>query len=292
MRHDKFRDYISTALSKVIKPEDNIILIYSGIWRFAHQLTRKFDIKLKNLPDELLMAIEDFVGPRRTLIFPTYYFKFPETKHYDKVLTESDAGILSQTTVKRKEYTRTNQPMNSYAIKGDKAEEIASLPATTAWGPDTPKAWFYKHNIRICALGVPWHLSCSFIHSAEENLRVPYRYFKRFNGIITENNKNQRNCFETMYVRAWDAPVDLDYQPITREMELRNLLMKTADGSLPIQSINAKAILDITSELLRKNPYVFVKNVDVVKQWVESGKQKEIDNLKPEERHEETHKIY
>ncbi|WP_162267414.1 AAC(3) family N-acetyltransferase [Leptospira alstonii] len=283
---NSFEDFLHNQFEKLISPDDKIILIYSGIWSFAPRLIQDFKIPVRDFPKQFLSSLESFLGQTRTLVIPTYSFGFPKSKQYDKLLTKSDVGILSQETIGRNSFFRTNQAIYSYTIKGPHVEMLTSSLSTTAWGSDSIMGKFYQNDITVCTLGVPWEYSCSYIHSAEELTRVPYRYFKRFTGIMMENNQNQQPCQEVMYVRSLQIPADVDYTPATNAFEKEKLIRKSNNDRLPLQMMKAKALLDCTIQLLKKDPYAFVRNFDEVKHWEQTGKIKEIASLSLEQRYD------
>ena len=201
------KEIFQNALQRVILPSDDVVLIYSGIWSFSHRL----GCPSKEAPERIMGWIEEVIGPDRTLIFPTYALSFPTTRRYNPGTTPSEVGLLSQTSVQRHGFKRTLQPMYNYAVKGPASDHIFALPCSTSWGEDGLMGWIRRVNGRICVLGVPWHISCSYIHMGEELSQVPYRYPKTFHGIRAVSETQMTACSETMYVRSAAVTPKFDY---------------------------------------------------------------------------------
>jgi len=261
------------ALDDIIFPDDRVVVIYSGIWSFAHRL----GLSAKDAPDILTGWIEEFLGPDRTIVFPTYTLLFPATKIYDPVRTPPDTGVLSQAVVNREGFVRTLQPMNSYGVRGPAATSVLDLPCTTSWGEDGVMGWMRETNARICVLGVPWEFSCSYIHLAEQIFDVPYRFFKTFHGVRTLDGQSETPCSETMFVRSMNVVPMFDFSPAHFAIKETASFRTSNNPFVPIESALAADILNVSLALLKEDPYQFVHNSDAVREWVENEKQQEID---------------
>jgi hypothetical protein len=178
---------------------------------------------------------------------------------------------------------RSSRPIYSYTACGPRAQEIRDLPATTSWGDDGPMAWMYSQDCRIVVLGVPWHLSCSFIHRAEEMLRVGYRYFKRFPGLLLEDGVELGPVAETMYVRSAAVPPALDYRPASLAIAAKPSFRASGDPRLPAESARARDVLDASLACLSADPFAFVTNQAEVADWIAAGRDQEMAGLAPDE---------
>jgi len=269
------------TFASVIAPTDRAIVIFSGLWTFAHQ----FGWSVKKTPLRLLDLIEEVVGAERTLIFPTFTFlSFARSRTFDLVRSPSEVGVLSRVATGRAGYVRTRRPMNSYAVKGPLAADVAALPCTTAWGDAGVMGWMQANDVRFIVLGIPWADGCSIVHRPEEMERVPYRYFKRFKGRLLDDGAPLGECEEVMYVRSLTVSPEFDFTPGTRALERRGRLRSGDNPLIPVASATATDIVAIVSELLRDDPYAFIANRDAVAAWVADGKVREIASLKPDER--------
>jgi len=116
------QDDLRKALNEVIYPEDEVIVIYSGIWSFGYRL----NCSIPEIPDMILDTIEEVVGDDRTLLMPSFTSReFTKTKKFDIVRSSrTESGIVSDTAIKRKNYCRTPHPLHSFVIKGSSNKNI------------------------------------------------------------------------------------------------------------------------------------------------------------------------
>jgi len=270
---------IHLALESVIASDDEVIVLFSGIYTFAH----RFGWPVEQSPSRILAVIEEHIGSNRTLLIPTYSFSFCSAKVFDLERTETDIGAIPNAAIGRLGYFRTSQPINSYSVRGPRTEEIMSLPCTTAWGEDGALGWMEKVNAKICILGVPWGEACSLFHYAEEVCSVPYRYFKRFAGKLFRNGEYIRECHEVIYARSIKVPPKIDFQSVYPQLSKAGVIQKSTHDFIPLESAKAKDIVKITCEILEADPYAYVVNDNEVKNWVRTERSDEIALLLPGE---------
>jgi aminoglycoside N3'-acetyltransferase len=271
---------IERALADVIGPDDDVVALFSGIWTFGH----RFAWPAKETPDRLLEVLDQYIGPRRTLIIPTYTFAYARTRRFDPVRSCPEVGVLAQRAVHRPGMRRTLRPMFSYAVKGPHSDEILGLHCTTAWGDDGIFGWLEAVDARICVLGVPWHVACSFYHRAEEICQVPYRYYKRFPGVLVDGDRNLGPCAEVFYACSLNVVPKRDYSVLRPLFDRGDTIRTGSNPDVPIESANATAINQAGVQLLTRDGYALISNREAVETWVRHGKAEEVAALKPEER--------
>lgn len=151
----------------------------------------------------LIDSLMDAVGEEGTLIFPTYNWGFCQGKDFDYHKTKSRTGILSQKALERSEFRRTKHPIYSFAVWGKDQEYLCGLNNISAFGEDSPFAFFHKQNVKNLVIGVGLEDCLTFTHYVQEmNAQyVPYRYMKNFYGnYIDEKGKKSRRTY-SMFVR-------------------------------------------------------------------------------------------
>ena len=273
------RDF-RVALDSVIRPEDDVLVFFSGIYTFAHL----FDWPPAEIPDRLLDIMIHVAGSNRTLILPAYTMSFPHTRVFDLVCTKSDIGVLPDRAIIRRNMRRLPKPMNSYMVIGPRADEFLALPCTTAWGTDGAFGWMTRVDAKICILGVPWEEACGLYHYAEELEQIPYRYYKRFSGEMFEDGAPIGPCEEVMFVRSATIPPVWDHTKIYSQLRTAGAVIASESLNIPLEAAKATKIVEVTRNMLKKDPYAFVVNVEQVRTWVKHGKSEEMDKLTPSER--------
>jgi len=239
-------------------------------------------VSVNEIPDKLLDAILDVVGDKRTIMIPTFTFSYPKSRKFHLIETKSDVGVLGETLLKRSGAIRTISAIYSYAVKGPQAEVIRNKLGNTVWGQGSIMGWLEEKGARICTLGLPFEAGVTIAHRAEEIAQVPYRYYKCFKGTWDDGFGNIKPWMEVMFVRTLTAATD--YEPITKELEKRQLLLEDNMGKLLISSAKARDIINITLKLLKDDPLVLVRNKAYILNWIRNGRDYEINQLKPEER--------
>ena len=134
---------------------------------------------------DLNVLIDGFieaVGAEGTLIFPTYNWDWCGGGTFDYKYTPSKVGALSQAALERKDFKRTKHPIYSFAVWGKDQDYLCALENKSAFGDDSPFAFFRDNNVKNVVINVDFANSFTFVHFVEENFlsSVPYRYMKNF----------------------------------------------------------------------------------------------------------------
>lgn len=270
---------LGRAVSELLDEKDDILVLFSAIWTFGHVLELR-----KDSASRLLPTILEAIGPRRTLVLPTYTFGFPQSREFDLLRTRPETGILPEMAVKAAGFVRSRNPIVSHIAYGPRAQEILAYKQTTAWGDDSVMQWFEARRARVAVLGISWGQGCGLIHRSEEKSRVPYRYFKRFQGRLLSDGVELGECTETIYVRPLGINLVRGYEVIDPYMPRLKSFRRSSDADIPAASAIADEITTLAMSLLADEPYRFVGNADEMRSWVERLMQDEIASLLPDQR--------
>ena len=254
------------------------VVVHGGIWTFAHALR----LPAREIPVRLMDAMLEALGPSRTLVMPSYTFAFIRSRVFDVANMPGETGALGETLRKRDGAFRTVRAIYSHVMIGPDAAKFGELPPKDAWCSGSDGEKFLELDALYVTLGLPWHETCSLFHVPELNERVPYRYFKRFQGKAVLSGDGERPIEETMFVRSLDVPADTDFAPATARFEKLGELRRS-DSPFPMQALPARTIADLSGEMIRSDPFVFVRNRDEVKAWIRKGKREEIARLSSDE---------
>jgi aminoglycoside 3-N-acetyltransferase len=266
-------------LQKVILPTDDVVLVYSGIWTFGH----RFKELPKRVPEIILDCIEDAVGNQRTLLLPTYTYRYNKVRQYDIRTSKPETGILPELFLKRSGVRRTRSAISSFAVQGPLADTLVPILGESIWGKGSLLEWMENANIRIISLGLPWAHSCGYLHRIEEIAAVPYRYYKDFPGEYCDENGNSKKWTETMYVRPLNITSTFNWALVNDLMDQREQILKGSVPGITIESCLAKDMIAAGLDLVLKDPYALVRNAIEVRNWVENGgKEKECAEMKME----------
>jgi aminoglycoside N3'-acetyltransferase len=257
-------NFIYNHLKKIIKKEDKVIVVYSGVWSFINKLSFK-----KNIAKKILNIIERVVTKKRTLVLPAFSANsfIKSKKFFLKKSIDNTNGILPNEALKRKYYYRTPQPLHSYLIFGKKINEVKKLKLKTSWGKTSVLEWISKNNGRICVIGIPWNYGCSYLHRFEEMYKVPWRYYKKYYGKIIING-DDNICYEKKYSAPENNILKYNFKPFTDYLKRKKIFNKYQTKFM-LESTTAHEInLHAKKFFTKKNMWKIVKNKKKVKLWI------------------------
>jgi len=155
-----------------------------------------------------------------TLATPTFNFDFARGEAYDPLTTPSHGmGVFSDMVRQHPLARRTLHPMQSLAVIGRYAEDLASRDTPSAFDPGSAYDRMVELDFKLLLLGADIQ-AVSLLHYCEQNHAVPYRLWKDFEGEVNTPNgwKTKKYC---MYVRDMDIDAQLTLRPVQTYLEER-----------------------------------------------------------------------
>ncbi|MBM0637570.1 AAC(3) family N-acetyltransferase [Campylobacter sp. VicNov18] len=256
LQHDN-QKYSNTDLINTLKKlgiqKGDIICVHSELFKFGTPLLKKNEF-LQTIIECFLQSI----GEEGTLIMPTFTYTFCKNGIYDKLNSKSEVGILTEYFRKYKGVKRTNDPIFSFAIKGAK-QDLFLQDTKSCFGENCVYDTLWKHDGKIVLFGT--HLvGYTFTHFIEEIVKVPYRYFKNFSGILINEDKIKYEKNIDFYVR------NLEENSLVCEQKQINLLKENNNFNIinfarsHIVNIESKRYFLDTLKYLKNNPYALLKD--------------------------------
>ena len=248
---------IKMALEKAhIVPGDTVFLHSSLL-----DLGKLSDVAPQDAAGKVTDAILEYLGPEGTLVVPAFSWEYYRGHSYsvDDTPCEPDMGILNEYLRKRPGATRTLHPGQSLACIGRLAGQLASedLDFASAWDKDGPIGVLEGNNAKTIMLGPPKWGTCSIIHYVEEELSVPYRFWKTYTG---QYKAPGRDGYETktytFFARQfepfeWDTCMD----PVGKLLEEENVLKHAVLGKGSLVAFSWKDMIPVLRAKLREDPY-------------------------------------
>lgn len=165
-----------------------------------------------------LDAIRSVIGPHGTIAVPTFNFGFARGEPYDPLETPSAGmGVFSEYARTQPEARRTTHPMQSLAVIGRYAADLAGRDTPSAFDSGSAFEHMLELDFKLLLLGADWR-AISIIHYSEQRANVPYRYWKDFSGQVRTPEGWQTRAYR-MYVRDLDLNPQLTLEPIVAELE-------------------------------------------------------------------------
>ena len=270
---------LKKIFSEVFPDDERPVVIQSGLWSFI----RILDCDKKDANKYILDFILNFFK-NRTVLMPSFTPEFSVTKEFDIYLSKPSTGLLPSYAIKEKAMSRTLQPMTSFIVCGKEEKEVQNIKCKTVWGDDSILGWLEKKNAIWCTLGLPWSIGCAFFHRAEEVLKVPYRYYKKYNGKLYDNKKFLRKISEVKYSYSKKVKPKFNFEAWPKFLYKTSKVNISKDQDLIIETAPTKVILKAVLDFFSKDIYAFVKNKKEVQEWVKYQKDYEIDNLSNDEK--------
>lgn len=167
-----------------------------------------------------LEAIQQVTGPQGTVAVPTFNFDFAQGAPYDPAATPSKGmGAFSEYVRQHPQARRTAHPMQSLAIIGYYAGDLAGRDTLSAFDPGSAFERMLELDFKLLLLGA--HASAiSMFHYCEHRANVPYRYWKDFPGQVRTPSGWQPRKYR-MFVRDLDLNPQLTLDPVVAYMQAR-----------------------------------------------------------------------
>jgi aminoglycoside 3-N-acetyltransferase len=215
-------------------------------------------------------AIWEVLGTSGTLVVPTFNFDFARGLVFDPKNTPARGmGAFSEYVRQRPEALRTPHPMQSLAVAGHCATDLAARDTPSAFDPGSAFERMLGLDFKILLLGADIE-AVSLIHYSEQRLQVPYRYWKDFTGFITCDDSNsgapdsqhgtiaQRTY--RMYVRDMNLDAHLTLHPVREVLRQRVQWRETQLNYGQLCLFQMTNFIQVLEELLTADPWSLVLN--------------------------------
>jgi len=165
-------------------------------------------------------ALQEVLGPRGTIAVPTFNFAFGQGEAYDPQTTPSDGmGVFSEYIRQLPGTLRTPHPMQSLAVTGRYAADLAQRDTPSAFDPGSAFERMLELDFKLLLLGASIQ-AVSMLHYSEQRAGVPYRYWKDFSGPIRTPQGWETRTYR-MYVRDLDIDPHIELYEVQKVLEIR-----------------------------------------------------------------------
>lgn len=202
-------------------------------------------------------AFQEVLGEPGTLTVPVFTYSFPRKKDFESGRSVSDCGIFSEWVRRSKGAWHSEDPMFSVAALGQKAAALTQKISNECFGKGSFWERFLMEDGVICNLNLD--SGSTFIHYAEQCLRVPYRQDRIFSGKVkTAGREETRSAvfFSQDLSRPEDEASFERFDLLARE---RGLVRTSAVGRGAVVAIRARDTYRLIEETLVTEPYFLTK---------------------------------
>ncbi|MBZ7938432.1 aminoglycoside N(3)-acetyltransferase [Campylobacter sp. W0014] len=240
------KDLIETLEKLGIKNGD-IIYIHSEIYNFGIPL-----LPIKELLKALIECFFEVIGKDGTLVMPTFTYSFCNNEVYDKLNSKCTVGALNEFFRLQQGVKRTNDPIFSFAVKGNK-EELFLKETTSCFGKNSVYDELTKNNAKAILFGGE-HLGFTYFHYIEEKAKITYRYHKTFKGNIIDENGIQIDKEIQFFCRDLTRKYNIiDQEKVFNILDSQKLTNKLNFGGAQIVSFEIEKFYTFIFDKLTKN---------------------------------------
>ena len=246
-------EHIVSALGACGIGHGDTLMLHSDALVAAQFRTIPGDLRLDLVLDAVLAAL----GPEGTLVVPTFTYSFTKGEIFDRDLSPSTVGQLTEHFRRRADVLRSRHPLFSVAAHGPLAGAFATSATNDCFGPGTAFDLLYRRHGKIACLGCGFD-RITFVHYVEQRANVDYRYPKRFDGVIRHSGADEAMSVSYL-VRdlARDTPCDLGR--LKRSLQQSGKLRSAAVGRVGLLAVTAHDFLETASALLAEDPAALIR---------------------------------
>jgi aminoglycoside 3-N-acetyltransferase len=220
---------------------------------------------------QILPLIQDVIGSKGNVLFPTYPNRSP-TSSYDYLVegnvfdvrrTPSYAGLLSEFARRQRGAVRSLHPTKSVCAIGPDAEELTRDHQNSPYPYDTCSPYYKltEYQAKVIGIGV-WTDRISFLHCIEDALKdafpVPV-YHKRLFAAKCINYQGQTEVVETF---AHDMEmVKPDVVPFVKEYILPEICSDLTINGMKFVRADARSLFDEWLQLARSGITPYPRNL-------------------------------
>lgn len=238
----------------------NKLHIHKGDNLFIHSNLGYFG-KLENctsgdeICNKFFQAIIDFIGDEGTLVVPTFTYSFCHGELFDLYETKTKCGIFPEYVRKIPGAIRSADPNFSIAAYGANKYLFTEHVVNESFGKDSFWERFMNADGKIMCMN--YDCGSTFVHYAERQNNVTYRYNKAFNGVMKINDEFKKDYFvHYVYEIEEDAPYMDRLNKLCRE---NNICRSVLLGRGAINLLDSKEYYKLICETLVKEPRFLTK---------------------------------
>ncbi|MBT4731539.1 HAD-IIIC family phosphatase [Candidatus Woesearchaeota archaeon] len=253
-------DEIYGCLKSLIKGKDRVVVIHSSLPQLG-RLSPEFKWSILGALRKLLMD-------GHTIALPTFTFSFCQGSDFHYLESRSETGILGDWFLGLNGVQRTHHAIYSFAVAGKGAQQIIGSQDTTTFGEKSPFGLFDKLDATLVMLGCGWK-HCTQFHYYEQEAKVPYRFFKTFQGKADFGCKT-RQYSSKMFVRNLSVNPKNDFDFIMGSLYDENSIVRRKLGDGIVESVSCSLFGSICRKHLVNDKYSLLLNPEVARYNVDN----------------------
>ncbi len=199
----------------------------------------------------------DYFKKFKTIVLPTFNLDFYKTLKTGEDVKYITTGYLNKYLLRNIEFLRTRKPIGNFSVVGDKAKKILDLKQESFFGKNSVISFLARNQTLGLGIGInPENFAWTTNHVCEEEMKVPYRFYKKFIGHNCDTNEKVE---ENVFVRNLDMKFVNDETIIPKELFKRNKIQKVQYKDVNLTFTNLNDHYKEGIKILKKNLYGLAK---------------------------------
>ena len=198
-----------------------------------------------------ISALQEVIGPEGTILVPAYSYSFCKGEVFDVQNTPATIGPISEYFRLLPNVIRSRDPIFSVAGLGAGADELLSDLPRTCFGKGSLYDRLAQINAQILLIGLGLDYA-TFRHYPEEICKVPFRFKKKFNGLIKDG--------DSLYQEDWNYNVRImakncypDGSRLDKKARAIRKCCVARIGRNEVLSVGSKDFFDLTIDELTRD---------------------------------------
>lgn len=223
-----------------------------GVGVYLDALCECLDINLNNPGSQNISG-------SGTLAVPAFNFGFARGEPFDPPSTPSQGmGVFSEAVRQEPAARRTSHPLQSLAVIGRHADDLATRDTPSAFDPGSAFDRMLELGFKILLLGADVQ-AISALHYSEQRAQVPYRYWKDFSGQVNTPEGWQLRTYR-MFARDMSIDPHIDLHPVQKVLESREQWHALPLNYGWVSVCNMRDFVAAIDEFLSTDPWSLVTN--------------------------------
>jgi len=211
--------------------------------------------------DDIIGAFLEAIDYEGIIVMPTYSCSiWPKARVFDPIKTKAETGNLPNEFLKLKGVRRSIQGNHSIAALGDQKDRIVHDWVSSSFSKESSIFKTIDQGFKNVMIGTKYSNGCSIFHCIEEELQVPYRYYKSFPGIVRLQDGSEREFDFKMFVR--DLNYKCDFQQCASLIDNSNYVKEATYNYGKIRVFPLQDVYLLIKKALHNNPELFLVDKD------------------------------
>ena len=237
--------------------------IQEGTILFVHSSTGLIFGKQENPSQLLYDAIFEVIGKSGTVVVPTFTFACCHGKLYDPMETDSETGQFTNFVRKIPGALRSNHPIHSVSAVGRDAHLVVNHESISSFGQKSSFNILLDLGAVNLLVGVGIQY-ITLIHQAEEDLVVPYRFYKEFDIEVKEKGRITRKNIP-YFAKYQDRKITYKLDLMEETIRMHNAMPIRRVGWGNIGRCDFKIFYNLFREKMCLDPYFLIDKEEYLK---------------------------